>query len=201
MAEAAERQILIEEEAALVRRCLSGQDEAFEELVGRFQQMVYNLAYRFLGGREEAEDLSQEVFLKVFHALKTFRQASSLKTWIYRITTNMALNRLKKMRRRQQHRQVSLDSKISDDLPPLSESISNGSPGPDAGMRSADIHQRLQQALDELSAEQKAVVVLRDIEGLRYDEIAEALSINIGTVKSRLARGRSNVQDKLRDLL
>ena len=151
--------------------------------------------------RDEAEDLSQEVFLKVFHALKTFRKASSLKTWIYRITTNMSLNRLKGLRRRMHHRQVSIDERASIDLPPLSETLATGSPGPDAGIRSAQIQERMQQALDELSEEQKAVVILRDVEGLRYEEIAETLGINIGTVKSRLARGRYSMQEKLRDLL
>lgn len=201
MADPIENQSLAQDEKALVRRCLTGHEGAFEELVERFQNMVYNVAYRFLGGREEAEDLTQEVFLKVYYALKTFRRASSLKTWIYRITTNMSLNRLKKLRRRFHHRQVSLDAPLAQELPPLSEAIADGSPGPDSGVRSSQIQKRLQKALDELSDEQKAVVILRDIEGLSYEEIADSLGINIGTVKSRLARGRSNVQEKLRDLM
>lgn len=190
-----------DQELNLVRRCLAGEDEAFEELVHGYQNMVFNLAYRFLTSRQEAEDLSQEVFLKVFRSLDTFRRASSLKTWIYRITTNMALNRLKWLRRRLRHRQLSIDAGAEEEMPPMSESLPDLGPGPDRRLHGAQIEKRLQLAIDELSDEQKAVVILRDIEGLSYEEIAETLGINIGTVKSRLARGRANLQERLRDLL
>jgi len=201
VATADDRRDLLEEERALVSRCLAGKEGAFAELVERFQNLVFNLSYRFMGSPQEAEDLSQEVFLKIFRSLPTFRRASTLKTWIYRITTNMALNRIKWLRRRGQYRQVSIDVSVNENLPPLSESLPDRSPRPDNHARGAQIAERLQEALDELSDDQKAVVILRDIEGLSYDQIAGMLDINIGTVKSRLARGRANLQERLKDLL
>ena len=201
MAEGNDNRARLGEELSLVRRCLLGEEDACGELVLRYQQLVFNLAFRFMGNRQEAEDLSQEVFIKVFASLQTFRRASTLKTWIYRITTNMALNRLKWLQRRQHTRQVSIDHSADAELPPMSESLPDSTPGPESVLRGAEIGRRLQEALDELSRDQKAVLILRDIEGLSYDEIAETLEINIGTVKSRLARGRANVQERLRDLL
>ncbi len=201
MAEGDDKRARLEAERALVRRCLVGEEDAFGELVLRYQQLVFNLAFRFMGNRQEAEDLSQEVFMKVFGSLRTFRRASTLKTWIYRITINMALNRLKWLQRRQRSRQVSIDRGADAELPPMSESLPDGSPGPESVLRGAEIGRRLQEALDELSRHQKAVLILRDVEGLSYDEIAATLKINIGTVKSRLARGRANVQERLKDLL
>jgi RNA polymerase sigma-70 factor, ECF subfamily len=196
-----ESKVQLEEDLGLIQRCLEGDEEGYEELVSRFQGMVYNLAYRFMGSPQEAEDLTQEVFLKIFRSLKSFRGASTLKTWIYRITTNMALNRLKFQRRRKRHRQVSIDQEMGQDLPPMSESLPDERPGPERQAHSTEITRRLQEALDSISADQKAAVILRDVEGLTYEEIAEALDINIGTVKSRLARGRSNIQEIMKDML
>lgn len=196
-----ENSILVDEDRRLVQRCLEGQEEAFEELVERYQNMVYNLAYRFMGEPQEAEDLSQEVFLKVYRSLKGFRSDSTLKTWIYRITTNMALNRLKWFKRRRNDRQVSIDHERGASLPKMADTLSDSRPGPEHHVHATEIQQRLQDALDSISPDQKAVVILRDIEHFSYEEIAETLSINIGTVKSRLARGRSSIQELLKDLM
>ncbi len=201
MATAEEKQDQLETERELVERVLAGEQGSFAELVRRFQNMVFNLAYNFLGNMQEAEDLSQEVFLKVYRSLGTFRRASTLKTWIYRITSNMALNRIKWLRRRGRNRQVSIDAGFNQDLPPMAESLPNDAPGPDKQVHGAQIRKRLMESLERLSDEQKAVVILRDIEGLSYEEIAVTLVINIGTVKSRLARGRANLQEMMRDLL
>jgi RNA polymerase sigma-70 factor (ECF subfamily) len=201
VATAEEKQGRLEEERELVERCLKGDQSSFAEMVRRFQNMVFNLAYNFLGNPQEAEDLSQEVFLKVFRSLNSFRSDSTLKTWIYRITTNMAFNRIKWLRRRGRNRQISIDSNPSEELPPMSDSLADDAPGPERKARSVEIRIRLMAALDALSDEQKAVVILRDVEGMSYEEIAETLGINIGTVKSRLARGRANIQDTMRDML
>jgi len=196
-----EKQDQLEAERELVERVLAGVQGSFAELVRRYQNMVFNLAYNFLGNMQEAEDLSQEVFLKVYRSLSTFRRASTLKTWIYRITSNMALNRIKWLRRRGGNRQVSIDAGFNENLPPMSESLPNEAPGPDRKVHGAQIRKRLMESLERLSDEQKAVVILRDIEGLSYEEIAVTLGINIGTVKSRLARGRVSLQEMMRDLL
>ena len=201
MATAEDKRAQLDDERSLVRRCLAGEENSFADLVGRFQNMVFNLSYRFMGNPQEAEDLAQEVFLKVFRSLDTFRRQSTLKTWIYRITTNMALNRIKWLRRRGRHRQVSIDVSASEEMPPMSDSLPDSTPGPDKTVEGFQIGERLQEALDQLSDDQKAVVILRDVEGLSYEEIAETLGVNIGTVKSRLARGRGNMQQMLKDLL
>lgn len=185
----------------LVRKCLSGDQEAFATVVQDYQGMVYNLAYRFLGEKGEAEDLAQEVFLKVYKSLKSFKGKSTLKTWIYRITSNMALNRIKFLQRRHRHGQVNLEGDGREDrLAPI-DTLSDSQPDPLKRVHASDISERLQAALDELSPEQRAVVILRDIEGFTYDHIAETLDLNLGTVKSRLARGRMNIQELMRDLL
>jgi RNA polymerase sigma-70 factor (ECF subfamily) len=196
-----ETPFLQDEDRELIERCLAGREEAFDELVVRFQNMVFNLAWRFMGETQEAEDLTQEVFLKVFRSLRGFRGASSLKTWIYRITTNLALNRLKFNKRRRQNRQVSLDQAPAEDMPNLSEMVPDRRPGPEQRMHARQIESRLQEALDGLSDDQKAIVILRDVEGLSYEEIADALDVNIGTVKSRLARGRAGIQAMMKDML
>jgi RNA polymerase sigma-70 factor (ECF subfamily) len=196
-----ENTVQLDQDRELIERFLSGQDEAFEELVVAYQTMIFNLSFRFMGDAQEAEDLSQEVFLKIFKSLKQFRGASTLKTWIYRITTNMALNKLKFYKRRRRDKQVSIDKSMGESMPPMSESLPDNRPGPERRTLSTQIQRRLQEALDSINDDQKAVVILRDIEGLSYEEIAEALEINIGTVKSRLARGRTNIQDMMKDLL
>lgn len=201
MAASQETPFLQDEDRELIERCLAGREEAFDELVVRFQNMVFNLAWRFMGETQEAEDLTQEVFLKVFRSLRGFRGASSLKTWIYRITTNLALNRLKFNKRRRQNRQVSLDQAPAEDMPALSEMLADQRPGPEQRLHARQIESRLQEALDALSDDQKAIVILRDIEGLSYEEIADALDVNIGTVKSRLARGRAGIQAIMKDML
>jgi RNA polymerase sigma-70 factor (ECF subfamily) len=195
VATAEEKQDRLKQESELVKRCLDGDQRAHVELVRSFQNMVFNLAYNLLGNAQEAEDLSQEVFLKVF------RRDSTLKTWIYRITTNMAFNRIKWLRRRGRNRQVSIDHGSNADLPPMSESLPDAAPGPERHAHSSEIRKRLMAALDQLSDDQRAVVILRDVDGLSYEEIAETLGINIGTVKSRLARGRAGIQEKMRDML
>ena len=113
----------------------------------------------------------------------------------------MALNRIKWLRRRKRHRQVSISDDTSGEGPPLADTLPSNAAGPERRVFGAEIQARLQEALERLSEQQKTAVILRDIEGLAYEEIAETLSVNIGTVKSRLARGRANLQQMLRDLM
>ena len=196
-----ENENLYRDDQKLIQRCLSGDESAFEELVLAYQNMVFNVAYRFLSNAGEAEELAQEVFMRIYRHLENFRGASSLKTWIYRITTNLALNKIKFNKRRKIHKSVSLDQEIRPDSPTLGDTIADNRPGPDKRTMGGEIQEQLQIALDQLSKDQKAVVILRDIEGLTYEEISDALEVNIGTVKSRLARGRSNLQTLLKDLI
>ena len=182
-------------EAALVQRCASGDEAACAEVVADHQRMVIQLAMNLLSDRDEAMDLSQEVFLRVFRTIHRFRGQSSLRTWIYRIAVNQARNRHRFWRRRHRADQVSLDQHIA----LHGEFRSNGDTTPDRVLAQKELAERLQQALDQLPFDQRTAIVLREIDGLSYDEIAFSLGVAIGTVKSRLTRARQSLRLELRE--
>jgi RNA polymerase sigma-70 factor (ECF subfamily) len=174
-------------EAALVARCAAGDDVACTDLVEQHQRMVYQLALHLLGDRDEALDVSQEVFLRVFRTLGTFRGQSSLRTWIYRIVVNQAWNRQRWWRRRRQGDQISLDEHVR---ARGERALPDAGPAPDRILDQKETATRVWQALDRLPFEQRTAIVLREIDGLSYEEIAFSLGVAAGTVKSRLARAR-----------
>lgn len=182
-------------EASLIARCAAGDEQACAELVEEHQRLVFQLALNLLGDTQEALDLSQEVFLRVFRTLPTFRGNSTLRTWIYRITVNQAKNRLRWWRRRRRAQQVSLDEHMRDhgDLP--TDAVGSS---PDRVLRQKEIGDRLREALDRLPFDQRTAIVLREIDGLSYDEIAFSLGVAVGTIKSRLARARESLRAQLR---
>ena len=183
-------------EASLIQRCAARDEDACAELVTEHQRMVYQLSLNLLNDHNEALDLSQEVFLRVFRTIHSFRGHSSLRTWIYRIVVNQARNRQRWWRRRHRSQQVSLDQHIQEhgDLP---EAVDHG---PDRVVRQKQIGERIREALDRLPFDQKTAIVLREIDGLSYDEIGFSLGIAVGTVKSRLARAREGLRAQLRDV-
>jgi RNA polymerase sigma-70 factor, ECF subfamily len=183
-------------EAALVQRCAVGDELACAELVDEHQRMVYQLALHLLGDHNEALDLSQEVFLRVFRTIGSFRSQSALRTWIYRIVVNQARNRQRWWRRRHRAEQVSLDEHIrqNGDL----ASHANGC-SPDQVLKQKELATRIWVALDALPFDQRSIIVLREIDGLSYEEIAYSMGVAIGTVKSRLARARESLRAQLRD--
>lgn len=183
-------------QAVLVARCVAGDEVACAELVDEHQRMVYQLAIHLLGDHNEALDLSQEVFLRVFRTLDRFGGRSTLRTWIYRIVINQARNRMRWWRRRRRGDQVSLDDFVRErgDLPETRVAAS-----PDRVFRQKELAQRLQQALDRLPFDQKTAIVLREVEGLSYEEIGDSLGVALGTVRSRLARARETLRAELRD--
>ena len=156
--------------------------------------MVVQLAVNLLGDRDEALDLSQEVFLRVFRTIHRFRGQSALRTWIYRIAVNQARNRHRFWRRRHRNDQVSLDAHIA----AHGEFPSTLGLRPDRVFEQKQLGQRLQEALDQLPFDQRTAIVLREIDGLSYDDIAVALGVAIGTVKSRLTRARQALRENLR---
>jgi RNA polymerase sigma-70 factor (ECF subfamily) len=164
-----------------------GDQAACADLVNAHERMIYQLAYHLLGTREEALDLSQEVFLRVFRTLGTFRGQSSLKTWIYRIVINQARNRQRWWRRRRQGDQISLDQHVTahGDLPEKADQAA-----PDRVLARKQAAARLWAAMDRLPFDQRTAIVLREFDGLSYEEIAFSLDIAVGTVKSRLTRAR-----------
>ena len=181
-------------EATLVQRCAARDESACAELVAEHQRMVVQLAVNLLGDRDEALDLSQEVFLRVFRTIHRFRGQSALRTWIYRIAVNQARNRHRFWRRRHRNDQVSLDAHIAahGEFPSMLDLR------PDRVFEQKQLGQRLQDALDQLPFDQRTAIVLREIDGLSYDDIAVALGVAIGTVKSRLTRARQALRENLR---
>src|SRR5215471_15611061 len=173
-------------EASLVQRCASGDEAAYADLIAQHQRMVVQLAMNLLGDRDEALDLSQEVFLRVFHTIHGFRGQSSLRTWIYRIAVNQARNRHRFWRRRHRADQVSLDQHIA----AHGELISLRDTSPDQVLAQKELADQLNHALDGLPFDQRTAIVLREIDGLSYEEIAYSLGVAVGTVKSRLTRAR-----------
>jgi RNA polymerase sigma-70 factor, ECF subfamily len=182
-------------EAALVARCARGDEVACADLVGEHQRMVVQLAMNLLGDRDEALDLSQEVFLRVFRTIHRFRGQSSLRTWIYRIAVNQARNRHRFWRRRHRADQVSLDQHIATH----GEFLSGGELTPDRMLAQKQLAERLEHALAGLPFDQRTAIVLREIDGLSYEEIAFSLGVAIGTVKSRLTRARQALRLELRE--
>jgi RNA polymerase sigma-70 factor, ECF subfamily len=183
-------------EAALIQRCAAGEESACAELVAEHERMVYQLAFHLLGDRDEALDLSQEVFLRVFRTIHTFRGQSALRTWIYRIVINQARNRQRWWRRRHRNDQVSLDQHLLEhgDVRQPGDTSS-----PHRALARKELASRLWRALDALPFDQRTVVVLREIDGMSYDEIAFSLGVAIGTVKSRLTRARTTLRHDLQE--
>ncbi len=184
-------------EAALIQRCVLGDEDACAELVAEHQRMVYQLGLHLLGDHNEALDLSQEVFLRVFRTIQRFRGQSTLRTWIYRIVVNQARNRLRWWRRRNRAQQVSLEEHIRahGELPNVEIGTS-----PEQALRRKLLAERIWGALDALPFEQRTAIVLREIDGMRYEEIAFSLGVAVGTIKSRLARARETLRAQLRNI-
>lgn len=181
-------------DAALVARCLAGDELACTALVDEHQRMVVQLAWNLLGDRDEALDLSQEVFLNVFRTLDRFRGQSALRTWIYRIVVNLASNRQRWWRRRHRAAQVSLEAHehAYGELPSPRDAYA-----PERALRQKELADRVWDALRRLPFDQRTALVLREIEGLSYEEIGYSLGVAVGTVKSRLARARQLLRAEL----
>jgi RNA polymerase sigma-70 factor (ECF subfamily) len=168
----------------LVSRCLGGDDAAWEELVRVHTRRVYALCYRFTGRDSEAQDLTQEVFLRVFRTLKTFRaMEGSFATWLTRVSRNLLIDHYRRTR------QERVTDSIEEQLPMIEETRGAGT-RPDQVLAGRETSELLQQALQKLSPDLREAVILRDLQEMEYREIAESLQIPEGTVKSRINRGR-----------
>jgi RNA polymerase sigma-70 factor (ECF subfamily) len=177
-------------EAQFVERLRAGEPAAFDYLVRERSGDVYALLYRLTEDAEEARDLTQETFLRAFQNISRFRGDANLKTWLYRIAINQARNRWRWWRRRRRDLTVSLDAEDGQREQPLSASLRAVGANPEQETLARERETSLRAALHSLSRSYREAVVLRDVEGLSYEEIAAALEISVGTVKSRLSRGR-----------
>ncbi len=170
---------------------------AFEQLIEEFQTPIFNLLYRMIGNREEAQDLLQEVFITVFKKVDDFRGESSLSTWIYRIATNHCINRKKYLTRRCHYARDAYDDSESAAMGSAADRFHDRIPGPDELAEGHQMERLIQEAMAALDEEHRVVVILRDVQNLSYEEIEEILQVAAGTVKSRLHRARMALKEKL----
>jgi RNA polymerase sigma-70 factor (ECF subfamily) len=186
-------------EADFVERLRNGDPEAFDNLITRYSGDIYAVLYRITENAEEAADLTQETFLSALKAIKSFRGDSELKTWLFRIAVNHSRNRFRWWKRRRRESTISLDAPVGDSDSNLSETIAGNSANAEETVLQHERETALKKALLDLPEANREAIVLCDIEGLSYDEIARTLDINIGTVKSRIARGRDELRKMLKD--
>jgi RNA polymerase sigma-70 factor, ECF subfamily len=183
----------LSQDQSLVMRCLSGDETAWEELVRVHSRQVYGLCFRFTGSAQEAQDLTQEVFLRVFRTLKSFRSTEgSFNTWLARVTRNLLIDHYRRSR------QERVTDSIEEQLPVLEEEGSAAAVRPDHQVAGREASEILQATLQKLSPDLREAVILRDLQELEYREIADVLGIPEGTVKSRINRGRAELARLLR---
>jgi len=181
-----------------LERLRSGDAAAFEKLVSEQSGDVYALLYRLTADGEEARDLTQETFLRAFQSITHFRGDANLKTWIYRIAINQARNRWRWWRRRRRDVTVSLDGRADQNEQPLAATLRNRDAiDPEQETLAREREGQLREALSGLRRSYREAVILRDVEGFSYEEIADTLQISIGTVKSRISRGRLELRRQL----
>ncbi len=189
-------------DAELVSRCQGGDMAAFELLMGRYQDRVFNVALRMVGRREEAEDITQEVFLRALEHIGRFRHQAQVYTWLFRIAVNLAIS---KRRRGSRVRFVTLDAAGGGGPDGDGELLGNQLPdrrgeSPEMAANRNEQGERVADAIGKLDEEFRAVLVLKDIEGFDYQQIGEILELPLGTVKSRLHRARSDLKERLKPM-
>jgi RNA polymerase sigma-70 factor (ECF subfamily) len=185
-------------ERSLLKRLRDRDERAFRELIASHRDRVYNITYRMLGNRAEAEDVAQEVFITVFKTIDTFREESKFSTWLYRVAVNHTKNRIKYLSRRHDRNRDELDESTHSEAASTNGAIGTPRPAtPDRALEGAQMEKLLQDAIATLDEDQRTVVVLRDVEDLSIEEICEITGLADGTVKSRLHRARLVLRKKL----
>jgi len=184
------------EEASVVAELKAGSEDAYAWLIAHYHQPIYSLVYRTLNDASDAADVTQEVFLKVFRGMRHFHGNASLKTWIYRIAIHEASNQ-RRWWFRHKSRERSLEPVEAENSRGLEETLVDGGPSPFDSMSSEEIRERVEMGLKDVPEPYRTTVILRDIEEFSYEEIAEVLQVSLGTVKSRLMRGREALKKRL----
>ncbi len=180
--------------AALVRRCVGGDAVAWEELVQRFHRRVYNICYRFTGSTADAEDLTQEVFIKMYRTLNTYDvDRGAFLTWMATLARNLLVDHFRRTKSDRLTDSLDASPDSADDTAALGDRLQDSAVGPDARVQSGETQQLVQNALQKLSPELREAVILRDLQDMDYREIALALKVPEGTVKSRINRGRTEL--------
>jgi RNA polymerase sigma-70 factor (ECF subfamily) len=186
-------------ESDFVDRLRNGDAEAFDTLITRYSGDIYSLLCRMTQDPDEARDLTQETFLSALKALRSFRGEAELKTWLFRIALNHSRNRFRWWKRRKRSETTSLDKPIGDGSSTLGDLLAGDGETPEETVLRRERQRQLVKALNTLPDPFREAIVLCDIEGLSYDEIARAVNINVGTVKSRISRGRELLRKRLSD--
>lgn len=181
-------------EELLVRKAKQGDSDAFEELMQDYFKRIYNIALRMAGNADDAADMTQEIMLKLFRNIGAFKGNSKLSTWIYRVATNTCLDELKKIRR---HPAVSINAEIDTGDGEFLREVEDTSPTPEQSAQQHELRDMVAAAITRLSPDHRAAIVLRDIRGFSYDEIARILGCSEGTIKSRISRARTQLKSVL----
>ncbi len=180
---------MLADEAITIRRAQNGDGTALEELLFAYEKKVYNIAFRLMGNEADAADMAQEALIKIYRGVKGFKGEASFSSWVYRLTVNTCMDGLRKRKRAP----ISLEYTMESGMPFEDEAAGT----PETHALSIERNEDIQKAINLLSSEHKAVVVMRDISGLTYEEISESLQISVGTVKSRINRGRQRLKELL----
>jgi len=181
------------DDKALVALCRKGDLSAYDQLMQRYEKKVYSLCFRMAGNPADAADLAQEAFLKAFRALPSFKGEAQFSTWLFRIATNTCLDERRRSGRRPIS--VSLDKPLDTEEGELAVTLPDDAPDPLAVTLGNELQAEIQALLGKLPPDQRAVIVMRDLEGYSYEEMAEILKVNMGTVKSRLNRARARLRN------
>ena len=184
-----------EMEKLLVTKSKKGNLDAFEELISSYEKKAYNIAYRMMGNEEDAKDMAQEAFIKIYKSIQNFREESSFSTWLYRIVTNVCLDELRK---RKKDKLVPLELSIETEKGTAIVELSAERETPEDIYERIEKRQLIQNAISSLGEDYKTVIILRDIQGFGYEEIATMLNCSLGTIKSRINRARNLLKEKLR---
>lgn len=183
-----------EGERAFIARAKQGDVEAFGELILQHEKIVYHVTLRMLRHEEDAKDISQEVFLKAFKNIGNFDERSAFSTWLYRIAVNTSIDEIRRRRGKQTD---SLEQELESERGRMRKQVADGEETPEEHLLRQEKAAEIRQALDMLSPEHKAVLILRDIQGFSYEEIAEIIELPLGTVKSRISRARNQCKAEL----
>ena len=186
------------EEQLLVDRCQQGDRESFAKLMQLHQRQIYNFTYRMLGSAEEAEDLTQDIFIAVFRGIKSFRGEAKFSTWLYRIALNQTRNRIKYLARRNFFTKRTKRTELGEDIGlETPEALPDKGPTPEQWTMTRDLAAQVQECLNQMGHQAQQILILRDVQGFSYEELSEMLSLKPGTVKSRLHRARNALQQCL----
>lgn len=181
-------------EKIFLKKSQEGDIASFEQLIARHQQKVYNIAYRMMGNEEDAKDAAQEALIKIYKSVSKFRGDSGFSTWVYRIAINACKDELRKKK----HNIISLDKEIETEEGSIKNELADQGLKPDELVEQAELNETIQEAINQLPEQNRIAIILRDIQGFSYEDISSTLECPVGTVKSRINRGRKLLKDCLK---